>query len=74
MFGVRKLSKAGGLGGHHALPKQVEDGVRISLLLRKEADAYDEYCIFAWGGGVFLQWAVRCSSIIENDWHRCVIF
>jgi hypothetical protein len=48
--------------------------VRISLLLRKEADAYDEYCIFAWGGGVFLQWAVRCSSIIENDWHRCVIF
>ena len=50
VFEVKKLGKAGRLDGHHSLPKQGgEDGVWTSPLLRKEADAYDEYCTFVWG-------------------------
>ena len=46
---AKKLDKAGQRDGHHSLPKQDEEGVWTSPLLQKEADAYDESCVHAWG-------------------------
>ncbi|MDR1464755.1 MAG: hypothetical protein LBJ11_05585 [Oscillospiraceae bacterium] len=46
---ARKLNKAGQRDGHHALPKQDENGIWTSPLLQKEVDAYDEFCVFTWG-------------------------
>jgi len=45
---VKKLTKAGKQDGFHSLPKQDENGVWSSPLLQKEADAYDEFCVFTW--------------------------
>jgi len=45
----KKLEKLGKRDGHHALPKQNEDGVWTSPLLQDEVNAYDEFCTFTWG-------------------------
>jgi len=47
-FQVTKLTKAGKRDGHHSLPKQEEDGMWNSPTLSKEANAYDEFCVYAW--------------------------
>jgi DNA repair exonuclease SbcCD ATPase subunit len=46
---TRKLDKLGQRDGHHALPKQDETGSWISPLLQDEVNAYDAFCVFAWG-------------------------
>ncbi|MCL2123830.1 MAG: hypothetical protein FWH34_07025 [Desulfovibrionaceae bacterium] len=46
---AKKLGKAGERDGHHGVPKQDENGAWTSPLVQKEANAYDAFCIFAWG-------------------------
>ena len=47
-FETSKLRRLGQQDGHHALPKQDENGIWTSPLLRKECGSYNEFCISAW--------------------------
>jgi len=44
-----RLRSHGKRDGHHGLPKMDEAGVWTSPLLQKEANTYNEFCIFEWG-------------------------
>jgi len=50
MFEAARLRSLGRKDGHHALPKQDEDGVWSSPHTHKEANAYNEFCISEWSG------------------------
>ncbi len=67
-FELFMLKYAGWKDGKAGLPKQTEAGDWTSARLRKELDAYEEYCDVAWGKlQVDLRWAyMACDSFIDE--------